>query len=134
MSDPRHPTDPALLERLAREKNAWLCCVRSDSTPHVTPVWFVFLRGTWWIGVDGDSVKARNVERAPAVSLALENGRSPVVAEGEARPHRDRFPQEVVAAFAAKYAWDVTAPRGPGRTRVLLEVPVRRWLLAGVAQ
>jgi hypothetical protein len=68
------------------------------------------------------------------VSLALADAESPVVAEGEARLHRDGFPEEVTAAFAAKYAWDVTAPRRPGEARLLVEVRVRRWLLTGVAQ
>ncbi|MFJ8363695.1 hypothetical protein [Streptomyces sp. NPDC093984] len=64
----------------------------------------------------------------------LEDGDAPVVAEGEAAAYRDAFPTEVTAAFTAKYDWDVAAPRSPGRGRVLLKVPVRRWLLAGVAQ
>jgi hypothetical protein len=111
-----------------------LCTVRADGSPHVTPVWFVFVAGTWWIGADAGSVKVRNIGRFWRVSLALEDGRSPVVAEGEAVVHRGSFPEEVTGTFAAKYAWDVTAPRGPGGERVLIEVRVRRWLLAGVAQ
>ncbi|MBA2944863.1 TIGR03618 family F420-dependent PPOX class oxidoreductase [Streptomyces himalayensis] len=125
---------PAVLDRLARERNAWLCTVRPDGSPHVTPVWFVYLHDTWWIGADEGAVKVRNIEKTPRVSLALESGDAPVVAEGEAAVHRDAFPAEVTADFAAKYDWDVTAPQRPGRGRVLLEVPVRRWLLAGVAQ
>ncbi|CAM5252671.1 hypothetical protein SALBM311S_12307 [Streptomyces alboniger] len=62
------------------------------------------------------------------------DGRSPVVAEGEAVVHRGSFPEEVTAAFAAKYTWDVTAPHGLGGEQVLIEVRVRRWLLADVAQ
>ncbi|MFF6780878.1 pyridoxamine 5'-phosphate oxidase family protein [Streptomyces sp. NPDC012510] len=130
------PLDPAIRDRLAGEKHVWLCTVRPDGSPHVTPVWFVFLRDSWWIGADGGSVKVRNVRRYARVSLALEDGRFPVVAEGEAvvRPGASAFPADVTEAFAAKYAWDVTAPHRPGEQRVLLEVPVRRWLLAGTAQ
>lgn len=127
----------AVRDRLATERNVWLCTVRPDGSPHVTPVWFVFLRERWWIGADGGSVKVRNVEKYARVSLALEDGRFPVVAEGTAVVRRggpSPFPTDVTAAFTAKYAWDVTAPHGPGETRVLLEVPVRRWLLAGTAQ
>jgi PPOX class probable F420-dependent enzyme len=135
MTDPPSPPGSAVLDRLAQEKNVWLCTVRPDGSPHVTPVWFVFLRGSWWIGADGGSAKVRNIERYPRVSLALEDGRFPVVAEGDAVPHRGPFPEEVTEAFAAKYdGWDVSAPHRPGGDRVLLEVPVRRWLLAGEAQ
>ncbi len=124
----------AVRDRLAQEKNVWLCTVRPDGSPHVTPVWFVFLRGSWWIGTDAISVKVRNVEKFSRVSLALEDGRLPVVAEGEAVLHRGLFPEEIMDAFDAKYGWDVSAPYTPDGDRVLLEVPVRRWLLAGTAQ
>ncbi|MDX3643676.1 pyridoxamine 5'-phosphate oxidase family protein [Streptomyces sp. MB09-02B] len=148
----------AVRDRLAVERNVWLCTVRPDGSPHVTPVWFVFLRGSWWIGADRGSVKVRNIERRARVSLALEDGRCPVVAEGTATVHHGPFPPDeeddrgdtdetddrgdtdvadiagVTEAFATKYGWDVTAPHRQGDTRVLLEVPVRRWLLAGRAQ
>ncbi|MFF9033955.1 pyridoxamine 5'-phosphate oxidase family protein [Streptomyces sp. NPDC014892] len=151
----------AVRDRLAVEQHVWLCTVRPDGSPHVTPVWFVFLRGSWWIGADRGSVKVRNIEKCARVSLALEDGRFPVVAEGTATVHPGPFPAGeagdagfagnpddpddtnvagipgvagVAEAFAVKYGWDVTAPHRPGDTRVLLEVPVRRWLLAGTAQ
>ncbi|MFK8845088.1 pyridoxamine 5'-phosphate oxidase family protein [Streptomyces sp. Ac-502] len=139
--------DPAVRDRLATERIVWLCTLRPNGSPHVTPVWFVFVHGTWWIGADRASVKLRNIENDPRVSLALEDGEAPVVAEGRARtwhvPPRAEadpgaaVPSEVVAAFLAKYDWDVTAtpPSASERSgRVLFEVPVDRWLLAGVAQ
>jgi F420H(2)-dependent biliverdin reductase len=132
-----HPSNvpgPDVLDRLAREAHAWLCTVRPDGSPHVTPVWFVFRDDRWWIGADGRAVKIRNIEREPRVSLALEHGRHPVVAEGEATVRRGPFPPDVTREFATKYAWDVAAVRDPNSERVLLEIPVRRWLLAGVAQ
>ncbi|MEU7654137.1 pyridoxamine 5'-phosphate oxidase family protein [Micromonospora taraxaci] len=127
------PTD--VQTRLARESNVWLCTLRRDGSPHLTPVWFVYVAGTWWIGCDGRSVKVRNVTADPRVSLALEGGNAPVVAEGIARVHRAGFPNTVVEAFAGKYdGWDVGRQVSPGGERVLLEIPVRRWLLAGTAQ
>lgn len=170
---------PAVRGRLATERIVWLCTLRRNGSPHVTPVWFVFVRGTWWIGADRASVKLRNIENDPRVSLALEGGEAPVVAEGHARtwhvppgaaatpdaeptpgaasvppatavppaaavpsaaaavPSDPAVPSDVVAAFLAKYDWDVTAtpPSASGRSgRVLFEVPVDRWLLAGTAQ
>ncbi|WP_062211175.1 pyridoxamine 5'-phosphate oxidase family protein [Streptomyces sp. NBRC 109706] len=133
MTAPRFPSEPAVLDRLAGDRNVWLCTTRPDGSPHVTPVWFVLIGGSWWIGVDAASVKARNLAHAPTVSLALEDGARPVVAEGEARLHRAPFATEVVDAFAAKYAWDVTVPYRPGSDRLLIEVPVRRWLFVGSA-
>ncbi|MEV0004071.1 TIGR03618 family F420-dependent PPOX class oxidoreductase [Micromonospora sp. NPDC050980] len=126
---------PDVEARLAREHNVWLCTLRPDGSPHVTPVWFVHADGVWWIGCEGGSVKARNVAADPRVSLALEDGVNPVVAEGTARLHRAEFPTAVVKAFAHKYdGWDIRRPVTPDGDRVLLEIPVRRWLLAGTAR
>ncbi|MEW2540894.1 TIGR03618 family F420-dependent PPOX class oxidoreductase [Micromonospora chalcea] len=132
---PTAPVPPAVGDRLARERNVWLCTLRRDGSPHMTPVWFVYADGVWWIGCEGRSVKARNVAADPRVSLALEDGVHPVVAEGVARLHRAGFPPAIVAAFAEKYGgWDIRQPVTPDSERVLLEVPVRRWLLAGRAR
>ncbi|MEU8392103.1 pyridoxamine 5'-phosphate oxidase family protein [Micromonospora sp. NPDC048843] len=122
-------------ERLSRELNVWLCTVRRDGSPHLTPVWFVYLSATFWVGCESRSVKARNVVADPRVSVALESGDAPVVAEGAAHVHRSGFPSTVVEAFARKYdGWDVGRQVGPDGERALLEIPVRRWLLAGTAQ
>ncbi|WP_030491032.1 pyridoxamine 5'-phosphate oxidase family protein [Micromonospora chokoriensis] len=127
------PVDVAL--RLTAESNVWLCTLRRDGSPHLTPVWFVYLSETFWVGCESRSVKARNVVIDERVSLALEGGNAPVVAEGAARVHRGGFPGPVVEAFASKYdGWDVSRQVGPDSERVLLEIPVRRWLLAGTAQ
>ncbi|WP_088800851.1 MULTISPECIES: pyridoxamine 5'-phosphate oxidase family protein [unclassified Streptomyces] len=134
MSNLVNEPGPAVRLRLAEEKNVWLCTVRPDGSAHVTPVWFVYQSSRWWIGSDHSSVKVKNIGKEPRVSLALEDGRFPVVAEGDASLIRDRFPHEVVTAFERKYGWDVSAPMRPGSRRVLLEVRVRRWLLAGTAQ
>ncbi len=134
MSDLVKEPGPDVLPRLAEEKNVWLCTVRPDGSAHVTPVWFVYRNSRWWIGTDDSSVKVRNIREEPRVSLALEDGRFPVVAEGDASLMREGFPQQVVAAFERKYGWDVSAPTRPGSERVLLEVRVRRWLSAGTAR
>ncbi|MEU6206744.1 pyridoxamine 5'-phosphate oxidase family protein [Micromonospora musae] len=126
---------PAVEARLARDPRVWLCTLRRDGSPHVTPVWFVHDAGTWWVCCAEQNVKVRNVLADPRVSLALEDGVAPVVAEGVARVWRSDFPAPVVAAFAGKYdGWDVRRPETPQSRRVLLEIPVRRWLLAGIAQ
>ncbi|MFI8193287.1 pyridoxamine 5'-phosphate oxidase family protein [Streptomyces sp. NPDC085946] len=134
MSDHVDEPGPAVRRRLAEERNVWLCTVRPDGSAHVTPVWFVYRSSRWWIGTDRGSVKVRNIRGEPRVSLALEDGRLPVVAEGDAALVHDGFPREVVAAFQRKYGWDISAPAGSTGSRVLLEVRVRRWLMAGTAR
>ena len=97
-------------------------------------MWFLYREDNWWIASAAGSVKVRNTTADPRVSLALQDGAAPVVAEGRAVVHRADFPAEIKADFAAKYrAWDITAtePDGP---RALLQVTVTRWLLSGMAQ
>ena len=126
------PTPRNVLRRLAGERNVWLCTLRADGSPHLVPVWFVHLRERWWIGASTRSVKVRNALRDPRVSLALEDGDRPVVAQGRATVRED-FPDDVLAAFEERYGWDPRTPYGADPRRSLLEVGVTRWLMAGAA-
>lgn len=121
-------------DRLGRERHMWLCTLRPDGSPHITPMWFVYVRDRWWFSTGRRGVKVRNIRADARVSVHLEDGAVPVVAEGEAREHRGDFPEDVVAAFAAKYdGWDITAPVGQHGCQLLFGVEVRRWLLLGKA-
>ena len=117
--------------RIEQEQVVWFVSVRPDGSPHVTPVWFVFEGGTWWIATARHNVKVDNVEHEDQVSLALPDARQPVVAQGRARVGQSDFPHAITRRFAEKYSgWDITStePDGP---RVLLEVATTRWLFAG---
>ncbi len=109
----------------------WLCTLRPDGSPHLTPVWFLYVDDGWWISTASRNVKVANLEHDARVSLALPDGDRPVVAEGLAELHRDGFPSDVIADFASKYGgWDITdhVTEGP---RVLLRISVQRWLVTG---
>ena len=55
-----------------------------------------------------DSVKARNLQANPSVSLALENGNAPVVLEGRACfTSIESVPPAVIEAFQRKYDWNI---------------------------
>ena len=132
-----NPLDPPadVEERLSRELNVWLCTVRRDGSPHLTPVWFVYLAATFWVGCESRSVKARNVvadHGCPwlwrAATRRSWRRAPPTCTEVDSRA-------PVVEAFARKYdGWDVGRQVDPDSERALLEIPVRRWLLAGTAQ
>ena len=123
-------------DRLQHDQRVWLGTLRiRDGSPHLTPVWFVYRPGRWWVGADAGSVKVRNLEHDSRASLALEDGVNPVVAEGTARVHRGGFDADILQRFAAKYdGWQAAEPTAPDRPRALIEIEVTRWLLAGVAQ
>ncbi len=110
---------------------AWMTTLRRDGSPHTTPVWFVLVDETFWIASSTLNVKVKNILRDSRVSLAIDGtGARPYVAEGRASVHKTiRDLPLLVALLVEKYdGWDVAdeAEDGP---RVLLEVPVDRWLL-----
>lgn len=137
MAEPKTavPVPDAVAERILNDRNVWLCTLRRDGSAHLTPVWFVHLRERWWISVEARSVKAGNLAADPRVSLALEDGDAPVVAEGRALVHTEGFPEDVVTVFQDKYGYEIRTPLSKsGGPRALLEVEVVRWLLSGTAQ
>lgn len=116
-------------ERLNSERNIWLATTRPDGRSQLTPVWFVYVDDRFWIGTGRGAVKTRNVLTNPAVSIALEDGDHPVVAEGRAIVHEHKRPPAVVEAFMEKYDWDITIAEDEDvGTVVLLEVGVSKWL------
>ena len=93
-SDPKHA------------RNVWMASVRADGRPHLVPVWFVVSGQRWYVSIEPDSVKARNIATNPRVSLALEDCDSPYILQGSARP--SNITAVIAQLFKAKYAWDIT--------------------------
>lgn len=116
------------------DRNVWLATVRGDGSPHLTPVWFVFSDGSFWIGTGAENVKTANVRENPQVAVSLSNGDDPVVAEGRVTICDRPFPDPVVAAFMAKYGWDLHRLEDADvGTITLWQIPVDRWLMGGPA-
>jgi hypothetical protein len=119
------------MEAVAQASCAWLTTLRVDGSPHTTRVWFVLLDNTFWVASGASNVKVRNLGADARVSVAIDgSAESPHVAQGQGFVRKDleQF-SDVVTAFAAKYdGWDVADPSQDGR-RVLIEIPIDRWLL-----
>jgi len=99
--------DPQVEQRLQTEQNLWLATVRPDGTPHLVPIWFVWVAEKIYLCTGADSVKVRNLRQNPHVAIALEDGTHPIVIEGRAEPI-GRPPAAVVAEFQRKYDWNIT--------------------------
>lgn len=122
-------TDPRPTSRLHTDRNLWLCTLRPDGSPHVTPIWFVWHDQTFWCCTTSTSVKVRNLTNDPRVAVTLEDGDRPIVAEGRARLYRRPYPQPIVDAFHAKFAWDIRHPDTDGDWATLIAIRPDRWLL-----
>jgi len=114
--------DPQVERRLQTEQNLWLATVRPNGTPHLVPIWFVWVAGKIYLCTGADSVKVRNLMQNPHVSIALEDGSQPIVIEGPAHPI-GRPPAAVVDEFQRKYDWNI---KTDGEYTQLIEVQPKR--------
>ncbi len=123
---------PSVEARLAEERNVWLVTVRADGRPHAVPIWFAYVDERFWVATGSGTVKVRNLATNPQVTVALEDGTAPVVAEGSGRVHPLPYPAAVVDAFRAKYEWDISSGEDSDVGQIaLIDITVKRWLFGG---
>jgi F420H(2)-dependent biliverdin reductase len=99
---------PEIEARLRTERNVWIATVRPDGRAHLVPIWFVWVLGKFWICTGQNSVKVRNLAANPTISISLENGNEPVIAEGHVVFEPEPLPAAIQAEFIRKYQWDIT--------------------------
>ncbi len=97
--------------RLVTARNYWLATASASGTPHVMPVWGVWIDGALLFSTGATTRKARNIETNPNVAIHLESGAELVVVEGSARAVADEplSVQRFLDAYNPKYSWDFTA-------------------------
>ena len=91
---------------------SFVTTMRSDGTPHVTPVWHLVDGDEVVICVGRDTVKARNVRRNPTVALCVAADESPqpwLLLNGTARLLSEDRVEEMVRAVSAHYLGDEEA-------------------------
>jgi general stress protein 26 len=114
-----------LQSRLENDQNLWVSTVRKDGRPHLTPVWFVWFTGKFYICIDANSIKARNLSSNPYVVVALEEGTHPLICEGEAFLLDKPYPDDIQAAFYDKYEWEIA---NDPQYNLLIEIKPKKWL------
>jgi hypothetical protein len=142
------PITASASDRVNRSRVAWLTTLRSDGSPHTTPVWFVYIGGALWVASGQRNVKVRNVRNHHRVSFAIDGSAdAPLVAEGTVEVIELVDPNAladvgvdvdvslgvdvaVTNAFREKYdGWDIHDATVDG-PRTLLRIYIARWLLA----
>ena len=92
-------------EYLARPLLADLATVKADGSPHVAPVWFQYQNGQIRIVTQTNSVKSRNIQHEPRVSLSVAIHERPykyVLVNGTAELSKEGIP-ELTRALAIHY-------------------------------
>ena len=68
---------PEMIDLLESDALAHLATLRSDGTPHVTPLWIDHDGNMILVDVRVDRVKAANMRERPAVALSIVDPRNP---------------------------------------------------------
>jgi PPOX class probable F420-dependent enzyme len=72
------------VERLAGSRTYFLSTIRKDGSPHVMPLWAVWVHDSICLSTAYTTVKSRNLERDPRCVLTVESDHDHVVYEGRA--------------------------------------------------
>lgn len=111
------------LTRLRDSHDYWLSTVWPDGRPHTMPVWAVWHEDALWFSSARYSRKIKNLVVAPAVSMATEDPRNPVVLEGTAAVVTDpadltRFLGALNEKYATSYGTDFVDPAVNASVRI----------------
>jgi len=107
---------PGLLMRLGT--------VGSDGYPQVTPIWYLYEDGVFWITTASNRIKARNMLARPQVGFAIDSDQRPyrgISARGEARLVAEgEAARPMTRRIAARY---MPAERVEAMVATLMEAP-----------
>ena len=102
-------------QRLVRSHNYWFCTTRPDGSPHVMPIWGVWVNGIFCFSTGRESRKARNLAVNPRCVICNEISKEAVIVEGRAEEltDPDRI-KELGRPYARKYKpWKLDPKLGP---------------------
>jgi F420H(2)-dependent biliverdin reductase len=101
---PNDLTTPAAEEYLASRSNIILATLRRDAGPQLSPVWFVWRDGAFYISTSHNSAKWRNLERDQRCSGIIDHldGRY-IYVSGVAELTIEHVPLEITTEIVRKY-------------------------------
>ncbi len=101
-------------KQLAKSRQYWFSSVRPDGTPHVMPIWGVWVEARFYFSTGAKTRKARNLAKNPYCVVCAEDAEEAVIVEGTAREVKDKpMLQKVFKSYKAKYKMDVSGMGSP---------------------
>lgn len=120
-------TVPAGFTDLMTKKKAFanLATVMPDGTPQVSPVWFDYAGGRIRINTARGRVKDRNMQKNPAVAMAILDPDNPyrhIAIRGRVVQSTEDGAAAHIDSLAKKYLGKDKYPGPPGEVRVIYEI------------
>ncbi len=115
-----------LLEKFAQANCCWFSSTRPDGRAHLAPIWHVWHAGRAYVVTQPNSVRAANIARQPAVSLALPDPMNVLIIEGAARP-APHAADAIRPLYQQKYDWDIAADSDYGLILAITPRKIMAW-------
>lgn len=109
------------VQRVVAARHYWLATTNPDGTPHVRPVWGVWVAGCLYFDGHPHTRWARNLAREPRVSVHLESATSVVIVEGvgeDVERTDEELGRRIADSWEKKYGRLVPDPAARGIFRL----------------